>query len=253
MKITFLGTGTSQGVPVIACECEVCQSDDLKDKRLRTSLFIEQNGMAIIIDCGPDFRQQMLNINAQKLDAILFTHEHKDHVAGLDDIRPFNFRSQAPMSIFGEKRVLKAIKAEYAYIFAEKKYPGIPQVALNEIENNEFHIGEIPVIPIRGYHYRLPVLGYRIGDFAYLTDLNYLSEEEKEKLIGVKYLVVDALRRHKHISHFSLKEAVDLINEFSPRRAFLIHMSHQIGLHNIVNKELPQNIELAYDGLSLEI
>ncbi len=250
LKVTFLGTGTSQGVPVIGCTCEVCQSINPKDKRLRSSIMVENDEQCLVVDCGPDFRQQMLREKVAKLDAILFTHEHKDHVAGLDDIRPFNFRTKNPMHVFGERRVLDSIQKEYAYIFGEKKYPGIPQVELNEIEEKEFFVGNMQIIPIRAYHYRLPILGFRIGDMAYLTDLNYISEEEKQKLIGVKYLIVDALRKQKHISHYSLKEAVDLINEFGPRKGYLIHMNHQMGMHDRINEELPHNIELAYDGLS---
>jgi phosphoribosyl 1,2-cyclic phosphate phosphodiesterase len=253
LKITFLGTGTSQGVPVIACPCAVCRSGDEKDKRLRTSVFIETGGKNIIIDTGPDFRQQMLRADIKVLDAILYTHEHKDHIAGLDDVRAFNFINQRAVDVYLEERVIPAIRREFSYIFAENKYPGIPQINLNTIDDVVFEAGNIKIIPIRAFHYRLPVLGFRIGDFTYITDANYLPEEEKEKIVGSRYIVINALRKEKHISHYSLSEAVRLINEFGPRRGYITHISHQMGLHEEVQKELPPNILLAYDGHSIEI
>ncbi len=253
MKVTFLGTGTSQGVPVIACPCPVCMSADKKDKRLRTSVFIEEQDKKIVIDTGPDFRQQMLTANIKELDAILYTHDHKDHIAGLDDVRAFNFILQRPVDVFLEERVKPAIKREFSYIFAENKYPGLPQINLNTIDDFSFEVSGIKVTPIRAFHYKLPVLGFRIRDFTYITDANYLPEEEKEKIIGSQFIVVNALRKQKHISHFSLPEAVKLINEFGPRRGFITHISHQMGLHEEVQKELPPNIRLAYDGLVLDI
>ena len=253
MKVTFLGTGTSQGIPVIACPCPVCHSPNSHDKRLRTSVLIEIGTHNILIDSGPDFRQQMLKANVQKLDAILFTHEHKDHIAGLDDIRAFNYVQQKPIDIYAEERVHWALKQEFAYIFAEQKYPGVPQVTMHLIDNQPFEIGEIQVVPIRVMHMRLPVLGFRIGDFTYITDANYISEDEKEKILGSKYLVINGLRKQKHISHFSLGEALLLIEEISPKRAYITHISHQMGFHNDVQAELPPNVMLAYDGLELTI
>ncbi|MBW6500566.1 MAG: MBL fold metallo-hydrolase [Bacteroidales bacterium] len=251
MKITFLGTGTSQGVPVIACDCEVCLSEDPHDKRLRTSLLVESDEATLLIDAGPDFRQQMLRENVKRVDSIILTHEHKDHIAGLDDVRAFNYKSQDAIDIYAEERVLKAIRKEYSYVFAEYQYPGIPRMRLNPVSDYVFNINGIQIIPIRVFHYRLAIYGFRIGNFAYITDANYIPEESKEKLFGVKYLVVNALRKEKHISHFSLREAVDLIREISPKRAFITHVSHQMGLHGKVSAELPPDIIMAWDGLSV--
>lgn len=250
MKITFLGTGTSQGVPVIACECKTCLSTDEHDKRLRTSVLIESKDTVLLIDAGPDFRQQMLREHVTKLDSIILTHEHKDHIAGLDDVRAFNYKSQDAVDIWAEERVQKALKREYSYVFSEYQYPGIPKMRLNDIPEHSFTINDLNIEPVRVFHYRLPVYGFRIGNFAYITDANYMPEDSKEKLIGVKYLVMNALRKEKHISHFSLREALDLIREISPKKAFLTHISHQMGLHSEVSAELPSGITLAYDGLS---
>jgi phosphoribosyl 1,2-cyclic phosphate phosphodiesterase len=252
LKITFLGTGTSQGVPVIACECKTCLSSDKHDKRLRTSLLLESQGSTLLFDAGPDFRQQMLRENVKKLDSIILTHEHKDHIAGLDDVRAFNYISQDAIDIYSEERVQKALKNEYSYVFSEFQYPGIPKMRLNTITDNNFSINGITITPIRVYHYRLPVYGFRIGNFAYITDANYVPEDSKEKLFGIKYLVVNALRKEKHISHFNLREAIDFIREISPKKAFITHISHQMGYHDEVSKELPAGIVLAYDGLSLD-
>jgi phosphoribosyl 1,2-cyclic phosphate phosphodiesterase len=250
VKITFLGTGTSQGVPVIACECSTCQSKDQHDKRLRTSLLLETEEKTLLFDAGPDFRQQMLRENIRKLDSILLTHEHKDHIAGMDDVRAFNFKSQDAIDIYAEERVQKAIKKEFSYVFSEYQYPGVPKMRLNNIPEHSFIVKGIPVIPLRVFHYQLPVYGFRIQDFAYITDANYIPEETKEKLFGVKYLVINALRKEKHISHFSLREAVDIIREISPKKAYITHISHQMGYHSEVSNELPPEIILAYDGLS---
>ncbi len=253
MKVKILGTGTSQGVPVIACNCQVCQSTDPNDKRLRTAVLIESDDVSIVIDAGPDFRQQMLREKVKDIDAILITHEHRDHIAGLDDVRAFNFMNQKPVDIYAEERVQEAIKSDFSYSFADKKYPGSPQINLHELKNEPFEIKGLKIIPVRAFHYKLPVFGFRIGDFSYLTDLNYISEDEKKKLHGTKYLVIDALRKRKHISHYSLSEALEIIKELSPKRAYLTHISHQMGLHHDVNEELPHGISLAYDGLRFEI
>jgi phosphoribosyl 1,2-cyclic phosphate phosphodiesterase len=252
VKITFLGTGTSQGVPVIACDCKTCTSEDEHDKRLRTSLLLEADEASLLFDAGPDFRQQMLREHVSRLDAILLTHEHKDHIAGLDDVRAFNYKSQDAIDIYSEERVLKALKKEYSYVFAEFQYPGIPKMRLNTIDDQTFTVRGIPIIPVRVFHYLLPVYGFRIGNFAYITDANYIPEESKEKLYGIKYLVINALRKEKHISHFSLREAIDFIREISPKKAFITHISHQMGLHSEVSSELPPEITLAYDGLSFQ-
>lgn len=250
MKITFLGTGTSQGVPVIACECNTCLSSDPHDKRLRTSLLLETDETTLLFDAGPDFRQQMLREHVMKLDSIMLTHEHKDHISGMDDVRAFNYKSQDAIDIYAEDRVQKAIKKEYAYVFSEYQYPGIPRMRLNPVPEHPFDVKGINIIPVRVFHYHLPVYGFRVGNFAYITDANYIPEESKEKLFGVKYLVINALRKEKHISHFSLREAIDFIREISPKKAFITHISHQMGLHAEVSKELPPEIMLAYDGFS---
>lgn len=239
-------------MPVIACDCKSCSSDDINDKRLRTSLLLERGDKVLLFDAGPDFRQQMLRENVKKLDSIILTHEHKDHISGLDDIRAFNYKSQDAIDIYAEERVQKAVKQEYSYVFSEYQYPGIPKMRLNTITDDRFDIKGIEIVPIRVFHYRLPVYGFRIGDFAYITDANYIPEVSKEKLFGVKYLVINALRKEKHISHFSLREAIDFIREISPKKSFITHISHQMGLHKEVSGELPPGIVLASDGLSFE-
>lgn len=253
MKITFLGTGTSQGVPVITCECPACQSSDPRDNRLRTSLLLEKDGTTLLFDAGPDFRQQMLREKVKKLDSIIITHEHKDHIAGMDDVRAYNYRSQDAIDIYAEERVQAAIKREFSYVFAEFKYPGIPKMRLNTVNDFPFSINGIEVLPVRVRHLHLEIYGFRVGSFAYITDANYVPQASKEKLFGVKYLVINALRKEKHISHFNLMEAVEFIREISPKKAFITHISHQMGLYKDVEKELPAGIMLAYDGLKLEI
>lgn len=253
MDITFLGTGTSQGVPVIACNCKVCDSGNDKDKRLRSSVMVEDDGIVIVIDTGPDFRQQMLRCNVKKVDAVVFTHEHKDHIAGFDDIRAFNFVLKRKMDVYVSAAVEQAIYREFPYIFFEEKYPGVPEINLHIINDTSFLAAGIIITPIKTLHYKMPVLGFRIKDFTYITDANFISESEKEKIKGSKVLVLNALRKEKHISHFTLKEALDLIEELKPDKAYLTHISHQLGLHDIVEKELPANIHLAYDGLKIKI
>ncbi|WP_321279065.1 MBL fold metallo-hydrolase [Marinifilum fragile] len=253
VKLTFLGTGTSQGVPIIACKCPVCLSDNKKDKRLRTSVLITVDNQNIVIDSGPDFRYQMLRAGVENISAILFTHEHKDHTAGLDDIRAFNWVNKTAVNIYAEKRVQESLKKEFAYVFAEFKYPGIPQMNLIEVNNEPFRINGTTIQPIRAMHLKLPVYGYRIGDLAYITDANYISPEEMEKLKGIKVLVVNALRKEKHISHYNLSEAIDLVNELNPEKAYFTHISHQMGFHDEVQAELPENVYLAYDELTIEV
>ena len=252
LKITFLGTGTSQGVPVISCNCEVCTSVDSRDKRLRTSIMVSANNVNIVIDTGPDFRQQMLQNEVQDIEAVLFTHEHKDHVAGLDDIRPFNFIHKKAIGVYAEKRVQEALKREYAYIFAEEQYPGIPQINMNLIENKPLKIAGVDVIPVRAYHYKLPVFGYKIGDMCYLTDVKTVPADEMNKLYGLKVLVINALRHEPHISHMNLEEALELIDLLKPEKAYLTHLSHRFGKHNEEQTRLPKNVFIAYDGLQVK-
>ncbi len=253
MKITFLGTGTSQGVPVIACKCATCKSDDPKDKRLRASVLVEHQDRVVIIDTGPDFRQQMLSASVARLDAVVFTHEHRDHIAGLDDIRAYNHLQDQPMDVYGEARVLRALQHTFPYIFAERKYPGIPQVNFHQIGIEPFTVEGIEIIPVRAYHYRLPVLGYRIGDFTYITDANFIAPEELEKIKGTRYFTICALRKRKHISHYSLSEALEVIRLVSPEHAYLTHLSHLMGSHAGTTSELPDNVSFAWDGLSFDV
>lgn len=253
MKITFLGTGTSQGVPVIGCACEVCQSLDFRDKRLRTSILIETEGKRFVVDTGPDFRQQMLRERINHLDAVLYTHEHKDHTAGLDDVRAFNFRQDMDMPAYGRKQVLEQIEREFAYIFQKKKYPGTPRVKLLEIQNEVFEVEGIKIQPIDVLHHELPVFGFRIGDFSYITDVNYISDEEKSKIKGSKVVVLSALQKQEHLSHFSLNEAINTAKELQAPQTYFIHMGHRIGLHRAIEEELPEGMNFSYDGLTIEL
>ncbi len=249
MKYTFLGTGTSQGVPVITCRCEVCMSADNRDKRTRTSLLIQSETTTVVIDTGPDFRSQMLREQVQDLDAVVFTHGHKDHVAGLDDIRPFNYLLEKTIDVYAEERVQEILKKEFSYAFVGHEYPGAPQIRLNTIDVNPFSVGDILFKPIRVTHKALPVLGFRMNDFTYITDANFIEEEELEKIKGSKVLVLNALRREPHYSHFNLEQAIEIVKKVKPEKAYFTHISHHLGLHAVIEKELPENIFLAYDGL----
>ena len=251
VKLTFLGTGTSQGVPLIACTCRVCQSADTKDKRLRTSVMIEHNGSSFVIDTGPDFRQQMLREKVKQLDAVIFTHEHKDHLAGLDDVRAFNFLTKKAVNIYASERVQEVIKREFPYVFSGEKYPGIPELALHTITDKPFVINNSCFTPIEVMHYKMPVKAFRIEGLTYITDANFISEAEKEKIKGSDIIIVNALRKEPHISHFTFQQAIDLMQELKPKQAYFTHISHQLGLHAQVEKELPSFIKLAYDGLQV--
>ena len=254
MKLTFLGTGTSQGVPMIGCQCEVCHSLDFRDKRLRTSVLIETENTAVVVDTGPDFRQQMLRKRQRRLDAVLITHEHKDHVAGLDDVRAFNFLQDKSMPVYGLPRVLNQLKLEYAYAFAEKKYPGVPKIELYEMNAGEsLQLGDIRIEAIPVMHAKLPILGFRMGELAYITDANFLSEDAMKQLEGCRVLVLNALQKQAHISHYTLEEAVDLAKSTGIPRVYFIHMSHRMGRHSEIAAELPEGIQLAWDGLEVVV
>ncbi|RAJ04209.1 phosphoribosyl 1,2-cyclic phosphate phosphodiesterase [Chitinophaga skermanii] len=253
LKVTFLGTGTSQGVPVIACDCRVCKSANHKDKRLRSSIFIETSVGNIVVDTTPDFRYQMLRANVKKLEAVLITHSHKDHIAGMDDIRAFNYFQQQPIDIFATEFSQNVIVREFAYAFADFKYPGIPELNLRTISDESFLVNGLRVIPINVMHYKMPVTGFRIHDFTYITDANFIADSEKEKIRGSKILVLNALRKEKHISHFTLQEAIDLAQELDIPEVYFTHISHQLGLHDEVMQELPSGMALAFDGLTLNI
>ena len=248
----FLGTGTSQGVPVIACDCDVCQSTDFKDKRFRTSFYAELPEGNIVIDTGPDFRIQMLNNQITNVDAVLYTHEHKDHIAGMDDVRPFNFKSGKAMEIYASTNVQEALKREFYYAFSDNKYPGVPSVNLHNVTGEPFQLLGEEITPIAVMHYKLPVFGFKIRNLAYITDANYIAEKEKLKLQNLDCLVLNALRKEKHISHFNLEEALALIEELKPKKAYLTHISHLFGKHELEELDLPNNVKIAYDGLTVE-
>lgn len=253
MKVTLLGTGTSQGVPVIGCDCEVCTSLDFRDQRFRASIHIEVSGKSIVVDTGPDFRMQMLRAGIKKLDAVLMTHEHKDHTAGLDDIRPFNFRQQKDMPVFGKPNVLNQIKREFSYIFSGNRYPGIPQVEPIEIDDSAFVFEGIQITPIPVLHYKLPVLGFRIKDFTYITDANFISEESLKLIEGTDTLILNALQQEPHISHFTLAEAIAMAKKIGARKTYFTHISHRLGLHAKIDSELPDGISLGYDNQEIFI
>jgi len=253
VKVTFLGSGTSQGIPVIACSCAVCTSADTRDKRLRSSILLQVDYKNIVIDSGPDFRYQMLRAGVTHLDALVFTHEHKDHTAGLDDIRAFNYKQGEAINVYAHKRVQDALKKEFSYIFAHHKYPGIPQLDLFEIGHHPFEVAGVPFIPIEVMHFQLPVLGFRIADFTYITDAKTVSEVEKAKIKGTKVLVINALQQEKHISHFTLEEAVAFAQEIGAEKTYFTHISHRLGTHQKISEIVPAGVELAHDGLCINL
>lgn len=253
IKITFLGTGTSTGVPVIACNCDVCKSNDLRDRRYRTSAMITSGNTNIVIDCGPDFRNQMLRNKVENIDAVLFTHAHRDHIAGLDDIRAFNYILNKVINIYGTNETLESIKTQFPYIFFTGRYFGVPQLTLNTIDEKPFTICGLEFLPIKVMHQDLQINGYRIGDFTYITDANHIDEDELDKIRGSKVIVINALRNSRHVSHFSLGEALAVIENLKPEKAYLTHISHFLGKQEVVEQKLPPNVHLAYDDLVIEV
>lgn len=253
MIVTILGSGTSGGIPMIGCTCPVCLSDDLRDKRLRSSILIHTHGKYFVIDAGPDFRQQMLRERVHQLDAIVFTHQHRDHTAGLDDIRAYNFFQGNPMDIYASAEVEASLRKEYHYVFEHGSYPGLPEMRLFNITNTPFYIDAVRFTPVEVKHYHLSVFGFRVNNFTYITDANHIPDAELDKIVGTDILIINALRKERHISHFSLDEALDMIGRIRPRKAYLTHISHQMGRHADVSLQLPDNVELAYDGLQIEL
>lgn len=253
IKITVLGSGTSQGVPVITCECDVCSSSDPKDIRLRSSILVSVGDKNVVIDTGPDFRQQMLRANVKTLEAVVYTHEHIDHMIGLDDIRSYNFAQKKDMELYCNVDVEEAIKRVFSYVFRTNPYPGIPKVKIVSIENKSFDLVGITFQPVEVMHHKMPVFGYRIGDFAYITDAKTVAPEERAKLKGVKTLIVNALHKREHISHFNLDEALAFIKDIQPEMAYLTHISHYMGKHEEVESTLPANVRIAHDGMEILI
>jgi phosphoribosyl 1,2-cyclic phosphate phosphodiesterase len=253
LKVTFLGTGTSQGVPVIACSCAVCTSMDYRDKRLRSSVHVSIGDLSLVIDTGPDFRQQMLRERINQLDAVIFTHRHKDHIAGLDDVRAYNFIQSMDMPVYGTVDVFNQLKAEFYYVFERTKYPGIPQLVLHEIQDQPFAIHQLEVTPLPVQHLHMPVLGFRIHDFSYITDANTIPDSTYKLLEGTDVLVLNALQKEKHISHFNLQEAIEVAARVGARKTYFTHISHKLGLHKVIEKDLPESVALAYDGLAIDL
>ena len=253
MKVTFLGSGTSQGVPVIGCTCEVCLSLDYRDKRLRSSIHIQADGKSFVIDTGPDFRQQMLREGIGRLDAVIFTHSHKDHIAGLDDVRAYNFIQNISIPIYGTRALHDQLKTEFYYVFSNDRYPGIPQLDLIEISDQTFDIQGVKFIPLPVMHLRMPVLGFRIGNFSYITDTNFIPDETLRKLEGTQVLVLNALQREKHVSHFNLEEAIAMAKKIGASKTYFTHISHKLGTHKKVEKELPESMALGFDGMTIEL
>jgi phosphoribosyl 1,2-cyclic phosphate phosphodiesterase len=253
IKITILGSGTSSGVPMIACMCAVCKSTNSKDKRLRSSIAIQSENTTIVVDTGPDFRQQMLQHNITKLDGVVFTHSHKDHTAGLDDVRAYNFLHQKPMPLYATAFTEMRLRNEFDYAFSAVRYEGVPQLCFEKIGEESFSIGDIQLTPIQVWHHKMPVLGFRIGNFAYITDANKIEDNSMQQLEGVEILVINALRKQKHLSHFTLEESIAICTQLNIQQGYFTHISHQLGLHNEINHELPAHLQLAYDGLTIEI
>jgi len=254
MKVTFLGTGTSQGIPIIGCECVVCKSSDPKDRRMRCAMLFEmEDGYTIAVDTGPDFREQMIQHKVKRLDAVLYTHDHYDHVCGLGDIRAFNYCQDRSIKMCAEQEVMDSLKKSFHYVFGSNRYAGYPSIEEKIIDDSAFQINNVSIQPIRVMHYKLPVLGFRIGDFTYITDANFIDKSEKEKIIGSKVLVLNALRHEEHISHFNIDQATSIAQELNIPKTYFTHISHQLGTHATENKKLIADVSLAYDGLALEI